>query len=118
VITLSGFHCNNTHKPVRIPQIESLDEVIHLLLGSSQLLSVVDVGEEENQNEDQKNEAARHDRYGGGAFISSVFGFNLNNILYLVCLEVSIITPSTKVSFFKGSRCNVRLDFLRQFKSD
>jgi len=80
VITLSGFHCNNTHKTVRISQIESLDEVVDLLLGSSQLLSVVDVGEEENQHEGQKNEAARHNRYGGGAFISSVFGFNLKNI--------------------------------------
>ncbi len=77
MITLSGFHFNTTHKPVRIAQIKSLDEVINLLLGSSQLLSVVDVGEEENQHEDQENEAARHDRYGGGAFISSVFGFNL-----------------------------------------
>jgi hypothetical protein len=77
VITLSGFHCNNTHKPVRIAQIKSLDELIDLFFGSSQLLSVVDVGEEENQNEDQKNEAARHDRNGGGAFISTVFGFNL-----------------------------------------
>jgi hypothetical protein len=77
VITLNGFRCNTTHKPVRIAQIKSLDELIHLFFGSSQLLPVVDVGEEENQNEDQKNEAARHDRYGGGAFISSIFGFNL-----------------------------------------
>jgi len=77
VITLSGFHCNNTHKTVRIAQIKSLDELIHLFFGSSQLLSVVDVGEEEHQYEDQENDAARHDRYGGGAFISSVFGFNL-----------------------------------------
>ena len=80
MITLSGFHCNNTHKPVRISQIKSLDELIHLFFGSSQLLPVVDVGEEENQHEGQKNEAARHNRYGGGAFISSVFGFNLKNI--------------------------------------